>query len=658
MKANYKGLNNIELLNLLRLMVHVREADNREAILVRQGKSWIHMPCAGHEGVMVLPYVLNRNDFLYTYYRNGHLTAAKGLPRSVLAKEFLAKKTSFSKGRNLSIHIGSKEFNIFPNAGPTASQCCPAVGTAWGQKLEGSSAVTVCSIGDGSIREGEFYEAVCFAIQFKLPIIFLIEDNGYAISTPTKSMSPLHLNIFDKQLYTRIDGCNVFEMLSHSQQALIKARGGEGPSILWCEVSRLKSHSWAEDHSLYRSTAELASLTDPIVKFSQDLISMGLLDEKTFQKITEEEQIKVRNAYLEADLGDDPDSLTLKDHLYGSPTIPKPLKIQLNNEEATINNAIRVVLEEGLKTNNKLLLFGQDIEDPKGGVFGFTKNLSTRYPKRVLNAPIAEASIIGAAIGLAVKGFLPVFEIQFIDYITPGFDQIVNQLASLRWRTCGQWYCPLVIYAPYGAYLPGGGIWHSQSNDGWWSHIPGLRVAIPSTPEDVVGLFWSAFHDKDPSLILIPKHLCRIKMPTHKYKNVRFGEARVKRIGVDITIVTWGNCVALSEGAANHLVKQEISCEVIDLRTLVPTDWTTIKTSLKKTGRLIVVHEDNKTSGFGSSIIAELISHKETFELFRTHPLLLARDDVHIPYHPNLEKIVLPQEEQIIDAAVELMSYG
>lgn len=251
---------------------------------------------------------------------------------------------------------------------------------------------------------------------------------------------------------------------------------------------------------------------------------------------------------------------------------------------------------------------------------------------------------------MAALGYRPVFEFQFTDFITPAFHQIVDQIATLRWRSNGQWSCPMVLYAPYGAYLPGGGLWHSQSNDGWWCHIPGLRVAIPSTPADVVGLFWAAMQDNDPSLILIPKHTFRVRMDSQGYQPIPFGKAAIRRQGDDVTVVSWGNCVALANQAADHLAKEGISVELIDLRTLVPCDWQSIANSLSKTGRLVVIHEDNRTCGFGQAVISEMTSNPEWFNYFFSPPQLVARNDVHIPYYPDLEYAVLPDITRLLRA--------
>jgi len=319
--------------------------------------------------------------------------------------------------------------------------------------------------------------------------------------------------------------------------------------------------------------------------------------------------------------------------------------------------AINQALHAGMEKFPRIVTFGEDIKDPKGGVFGLTKGLSSRFPDRVSNSPLAEATIIGIAVGLAATGYRPMVEIQFIDYITPGFHQLVTQMATLRWRSCGEWSCPALIYAPYGAYLPAGGQWHSQSNDGWWAHTPGIRVAVPSTPEDAAGLFWTAIHSEDPSLILIPKHLMRLRKPALEYRPVPFGQAALRREGGDCTIVSWGNCLEIAEQAALQMDREGVHIEIIDLRTLVPCDWSTIERSLSKTGRLVLIHEDNRTCGFGEAVITEMTTDPKRFQLFFAPPQLVARYDTHIPYHPDLEYAVLPSLERVIEAIRSTLEY-
>lgn len=643
-----------QALHILKLMLLSRMSDKREAMLVRQGKAHFHMSCSGHEALIALSTQLNPDDFLYPYYRGHHLMMGKGLKREVLARDFLAKTTSSSGGRNMPIHAGSKELNIFPSIAPTGSHCLPAVGNAWGQKLDGLDQLTVCSIGEGAMREGEFYEAVCFAVEKKLPILFAVEDNKYAISTPTKEFMPFRLGVFDKNLWEEVDGSNVLEVYSSSKKAIADIRDGKGPGILWFTLDRLDPHTAVDDHRQYRRPDELECMKDPIKILAEHLMAEGVLTEEDFKNLEKLAQNEAEQIYSLAEQDLEPSITEIQSHLYASPVVYETHPSSLGNQEMTMVEAINNALDSILSNNKKAIMLGEDIEDPKGGVFGFTKGLSTLYQNQVFNAPIAEATIIGSAVGLAARGFRPVFEIQFTDFIAPGFNQLVSQVSTLRWRTCGSWSCPMILYAPYGAYLPGGGIWHSQSNEGWWTHIPGIRVAIPSNAEDVFRLFMSACQDNDPSLILIPKHMARVKSHIKSSDPLPFGKANVKQEGTDVTIVTWGNCVELCEQAIITTRTNNISVELIDLRTLVPCDWNCIEKSLSKTGRLIVVHEDSKTSGFGASIITEMLADKDRFGYLYTSPILVAREDVHIPYNATLEYAILPSVDQISKAILEV----
>jgi 2-oxoisovalerate dehydrogenase E1 component len=317
--------------------------------------------------------------------------------------------------------------------------------------------------------------------------------------------------------------------------------------------------------------------------------------------------------------------------------------------------AVNLILAEGLEQIPSMRLFGEDIEAPKGGVFGLTKGLSDQFPQKVTNAPLAEATIVGAGVGLAATGYRPVFELQFTDFIPPAFNQLVSQVATLRWRSYGEWTCPLVLYAPYGAYFQGGGIWHTQSNDGWWAHIPGLRVAVPSTPEDAAGLFWSAFHDEDPSLLLLPKALFRKRVEAMDWETVPFGKAKVRRTGDEVTVVTWGNGVSISEDAAERAAAEGISVEVIDLRTLNPCDWEAIVGSIQKTGRLVVVQEDTRACSFGDAIVSRVTADTNFVYYFYSPPRIVSRADHYVPYCPELCEGAVPGVEEVLQAVREVM---
>jgi len=638
---------------LLRQMLLAREGDRREAIFMRQGKGWFQVSSMGHEALAALIYALQPDDYLFTYYRGRALMLAKGVSSYQFALDFLARTGSTSEGRNMPAHLSVRDKNIFPVATPTGAQCLPACGAAWGLKRAGQGQMVLCTIGDAATRQGEFYEAVCFAVQEQLPVVFVIEDNGYGISTSTLQQLPFRLHIFDSALVCHLNGRDALEVFSQGSAAIAKARQGGGPSLLWCEVDRLGSHTSADDHRLYRSQEELELIAqrDPIPLLAQRLIEQAQLSPSEWQRLQQEVTQEIDAIYQQADQVPFPDTTQVTRHLFGPVVTASALPLKPEAETETMVSAINRVLALGLETYPKMLLFGEDIQDPKGGVFGFTKGLSSRYGSdRVQNSPLAEATILGTAVGLASVGYLPVFELQFIDFLPPGFNQLVSQMATLRWRSKGEWSCPLVLYAPYGAYLPAGGMWHSQSNEGYFGHTPGLRLAVPSTPEDAAGLFWSAFQGKDPSLILIPKHLFRVRMPVKEYAPIEWGQARIRRAGDQVSLVSWGNGIELCEQAAEAMAAEGVSVEIVDLRTLVPCDLASVQGSLEKTGRLVVVQESQKTCSMGQAVISEMVSRSERFYLLQASPQLVSREDVHIPFCPSLEYAVLPDLEQVLHA--------
>jgi len=625
--------------------------------LLRQGKSWMQVPCAGHEGLMAFACQLRATDYLFSYYRGYHLRLAKGISAEQLAKDFLARRGSSSGGRSMSVHCSSRELNVFPDAGPVASQCLPAVGVAWGQKLNRCDDLTVCSLGEGATRQGEFYEAVCFAIQEHLPIVFLVEDNKYAISTRTEKMTPLRLEMLNKAYVQIANGYDVDEMYEVGRKAIERIRAGLGPAILWCHVDRVGSHTLMDDHRRYRSDEELAALTDPIEHWCEKLIAAGQITPAEIATLRQEIAEEIESTYARVEREPALEVRCVYDHVFAATETSKaetaPVSIPLRQEKSTTTllAAFNQTLRNGLAELPKMMILGQDIQDPKGGVFGLTAGLSTEFPQRVINTPIAEATILGTAVGLGLLGYKPVCEIQFIDFISPGFNQLTTHIGTLNWRSVGRWPCPIVIYAPYGAYLPAGGLWHSESKEGWWTHIPGLRVAVPSRPEDAAGLLASALHEDVPTLLLLPKHLFRLERHCQtSTTRIPFGQARIVREGREVTVVAWGNCVELAEAAAEEVDEEGCSVEIIDLRTLVPCDWETIDQSLKKTGRLVVVHEDSRTSGFGATLVAEMLAHAKRFEYLIAAPQLVTRADVPIPYHPDMERSVLPSCKDLIDA--------
>ncbi|MBL8066885.1 MAG: 2-oxoisovalerate dehydrogenase [Armatimonadetes bacterium] len=637
-------------IDFLRMMMTSREGDRREGILLRQSKGWFQVSGMGHEALGAMAHLLNADDYLFPYYRDRGLMLARGMSTQDLALAYFAKRDSSSGGRQMPGHYSSRKLKVGSVCTPTGGGLIPAAGVAWGIQLDGKDNVVIATIGDAAMRQGEFYEAWAFAVQEKLPLIIVIEDNKYGISTPTEKFMALnHDGIIARDFVIKADGRTVDSVLEASGKAIAKARAGDGPSILWFDLDRLSSHTSSDDHRTYRDADEIAEMADrdPIKLLKDELIAAGELTEEGFQKLQEEIIAEVDAIYREAEQAEDPRADEVQDHLWGVPDQPATPPISTGNQ--TMVEAINTTLEKGLAGDPDIVFFGEDIEDPKGGVFKLTEGLSDKYPKQVFNSPLAEATIIGVAVGLSMYGKRPVFELQFVDFFCPAMNQIMSNVSTTRWRSFGDWPTPMTVYAPYGAYLPGGSLWHSQSNEAYFAHTPGLKVAIPSTPEDAAGLFWTAMHSDDPCFIFVPKHIFRKRVDVASVEPLGFGKARVVRSGSDLTIVTYGNTIELAVEAADKLAA-EASVEIIDIRSLVPLDKEAIATSLEKTGRLVVIQEDTKTCGFGQHIISEVVSDPDVFGTLFSSPQLVARPDVHIGYNPIYEYAALPDVDEVLAA--------
>lgn len=640
-------------LELLKLMYLSREGDRREGVLLRQGKGWFQVAGMGHEALAILGMLLRDDDYLFPYYRDRAMMLAKGMTNSELARAYFAKRETSSGGRQMPGHPSSRKKNIWSVPTPTASNMLPACGVAWAMQMQGKTDIVVATTGDAASRQGEFYEAVTFAAERKLPIIFIVEDNRYGISTNTDKFNPFKIGVFsDKIGLVNLDGRHPDNVYETCSAAIRKARAGEGPTVIVCEVDRLCSHTSSDDHRVYRPPNEISEMMerDPINTVFEELRSSGELTYEQWEEVRQEIDAIVDRDYIEAERTEDPRADELMTHLFAAEmpkAEPPPLE---GGKRWRMVDAVNEVFKQGLKNDQRFVFFGEDIEDPKGGVFRLTAGLSTEFPERVFNSPLAEATIAGVAVGMACYGMRPVFELQFVDFVGPAWMQISQNLSTMRWRTFGDWECPAVIYSPYGAYLPGGSIWHSQANEATFAHVPGLRVVVPSTPEDAAGLMWTAMHAKDPTIYLIPKHLFRQQMEVSSdVQPVPFGSARVRRVGMDVTVVTWGNCIEQALEAAVQL-EDEISVEVIDLRSIVPWDQATVAKSLAKTGRLVVVQEDGETCSVGQMVITAMTSNPENFSNFISPPQLVSKPDVHIGYNPIYEYAALPDTARVVRA--------
>ena len=481
-------------------------------------------------------------------------------------------------------------------------------------------------------------------------MLFIVEDNAYGISMPTRKTNPLALDVLEPDNWRRIDGPNVQQIYNAAAEAFEKIRAGGGPFFFWINMERLSSHTSSDDQKLYRSEEELHSLEkfDPLKYWKDQLIEEGIITAEEFAKLDNEIKERIRREYSEAEKAEDPSPNELLANVSKPP--PKVDKQILPPGKYRIGDTVNKTLRAGLEEDPRRILFGEDIEDPKGGVFRLTQKLSTEFPKQVFNSPLAESTILGVACGLAAYGKRPVFEVQFIDFIYPGFNQLVTNISNLRWRSFGNWKCPAVIYAPYGAYLPGGSLWHSQANESAFAHYPGLNVVIPSTPADAAGLLWTAMHGEDTVIFLIPKHLLWAE---HEYAEpvqaVPLGRARQCTSGSDVTLVAWGNTIEKSLEAMAK-IGNELSIELIDLRSIVPWDKTAIEQSVRKTRRLVVVQEDTENCSVGQMIISHIIGTPELWNEIISPPILVSKANVMIGYNPIYEYAALPDVERIVAA--------
>jgi 2-oxoisovalerate dehydrogenase E1 component len=644
------ALSKEDKLRLLTLMVESRHADLREQNLIRQGKGHFHVSGMGHEALAAVSIQMEPDDYIISYYRDRGLILGRGMTTRQLGLEYFAKRNTGSGGRQMPSHYSNADLHIWSVPTPTGSQLLPACGIAWGIQLDGKKNLVVATVGDAATRQGDFYEAICFAKEKKLPVLFLVEDNAYGISMPTRKTNPLALKILEPDDWRRIEGQDVQHVYDATAEAFEKIRGGSGPFFFWINMERLSSHTSSDDQKLYRSADELEKLEkfDPLKCWKVRLIEERLITAEEFAKLDDDIKERIRREYNEAQKADDPSPNELLANV--TAPLPKIDKEVLPPGKHRIGDTVNQTLRLGLEEDARRILFGEDIEDPKGGVFRLTQKLSTEFPRQVFNSPLAESTILGVACGLAAYGKRPVFELQFIDFIYPGFNQLVTNISTLRWRSFGNWKCPAVIYAPYGAYLPGGSLWHSQANESALAHYPGLNIAIPSTPADAAGLLWTAMHSEDPVIFLIPKHLLWAEHEyTEPVRAVPLGRARLLCEGSDVTLVAWGNTVEKSLEALDK-IGEEISIELIDLRSVVPWDKAAIEQSIRKTRRLVVVQEDTENCSVGQMIISHVTSTPELWNEMISPPVLVSKANVVIGYNPIYEYAALPDLERIIAA--------
>jgi 2-oxoisovalerate dehydrogenase E1 component len=710
--AAYAGLTSEQLIRIYRLMYLSRRTDDREILLKRQQKIFFQVSGAGHEAMLVAAGMAMKPgyDWFYPYYRDRALCLTLGnTVEEMLLQAVGAAADVASGGRQMPSHWSNPRLNIVSQSSSVTTQCVQAVGCAEAGRylaahpkaaeqrqgdysafkntqFHGDEVVYV-SLGEGATSEGEFWEAISSASALRLPVLFVVEDNGYAISVPVEVNTPggniSHLvRNFPNFFFAEIDGTDPVESYAAFTAAVEHCRAGNGPAFVHGHVIRQYAHSFSDDEGLYRSEAERKkeAALDPLPKLQMRLLRDGILDPTAINRLEQEVDEEVRIAaerVLRAAL---PEVSSVKRFVYSEnldPTreeIARPAVQTPDAQERTMADLINVCMKDEMQRDARIVVFGQDVADTsrdrelrqglvkgKGGVFKLTTGLQKEFgADRVYNARLAEADIVGRAIGMATRGLKPVVEVQFFDYIWPAMHQLRNELSLLRWRSNGGFSAPLVIRVAIGGYLTGGSVYHSQCGESIFTHTPGIRVVFPSNALDANGLLRTAIRCDDPVLFFEHKRLYRETYGRAAYPGsefaIPFGKANLVREGKDLTLITYGAVVPRALRAAQQASSEfGIEVDLLDLRTLSPYDWDAIATSVRKTGRVIVAHEDMLSWGYGAEIVARIAD--ELFEDLDAPVKRVAALDTFVAYQPILEDAILPQPEDLLRAMVELSKY-
>ena len=694
----YYGLTAEELIDIYRLIYLSRKLDDAEITLKRQQKIYFQISGAGHEAALVAAGKVLRSgyDWFYPYYRDRALALTLGMtPTEVLAEAVGSSEDPNSGGRQMPCHWGHVDLNIVSQSSCTGTQMLQAAGAAEVGRIMAAveeladrsdeykdDEVVYVSIGDGATSEGEFWEAVNTAANFKLPVLFMVEDNGYAISVPVEvqtaggSISKA-CSGFENLFITEFDGCDPVESYGKLTEAVDYIRAGKGPALAHAHVIRPYNHSMSDNEKDYKPEAEreAEAKRDPVNTFADFLVEEQILTSEEVDELRAEVEADVRAAVDEALELPTPAPETALDHIYSEDADPTTSQFDTEPDyaddatETTMVDLLNNCLSTEMRRDPSIVIFGEDVADVtreeylgdvkgKGGVFKVTHGLQTEFGSdRVFNSPLAEANIIGRAIGMATRGLRPVVEIQFYDYIWPAFMQLRNELSNIRWRSNNAFSAPVVVRVPIGGYLKGGAPYHSQSGTTLFTQTPGLRVVMPSNAEDAAGMLRTAIRCDDPVMFLEHKHLYRQQHnkgrdPGDEYM-VPFGKASLVQEGTDLTIITYGALVERSRRAAQQF--DDVSVEILDLRSLNPYDWDAISQTVKKTNKVILAYEDNLSWGFGTEIASRISD--ELFEYLDGPIQRVASLDSFVAYHPDLEYEILPQIDDIAEKIDWLAKY-